>query len=135
MTKAHSFSATPTPAEGMVPMELAMAMITRKVRFTNRSCSATGLPSFRILPMRAPLNRMSCRRRVKARCFFRISSRESTTLTAWANTVAMAAPATFRPKPPTSSRSPPMFRTHAISTVISGTRESPIPRKMLPSRL
>ena len=37
MTKAHSFSATPTPAEGMVPIELAMAMITRKVIFTSRS--------------------------------------------------------------------------------------------------
>ena len=119
----------------MVPIELAMAMITRKVIFTSRSWSATGLPNFKIRPMMAPLNRMSCRRSMKAKCFPRISSRDSATLIAWAKTVAMAAPATFRPKPPTNSRSPPIFRIQAINTVISGTRESPIPRKILPKRL
>ena len=57
------------------------------------------------------------------------------TLTTWAATVAMAAPAVPRPSPAQSSRSPAMLHAQAMATVSSGVRESPNPRKMQPIRL
>ena len=57
------------------------------------------------------------------------------TLTAWAVTVAMAAPAAPRWKTPTSTKSPTMLMTQAMATVSSGVLESPIPRKTAPMTL
>lgn len=56
---------------------------------------------------------------------------ESTTLTACASTVAIAAPATFIFNTATKSKSPAMFTTQAIVTNKSGIFESPKPLKML----
>ena len=78
---------------------------------------------------------MSCFVSVKGSCRRRMISRDSSTLTAWANTVAMAAPATPIPKPPTISKSPAILNTQAMLTVIRGIWESPSPRKMLPRML
>lgn len=51
-------------------------------------------------------------------------------LTAWANTVAMAAPSAPMCSGPTSSRSPTMFTQQEMVTKIMGRRESPMPRSM-----
>ena len=72
---------------------------------------------------------------VKGSCRRRMITRDSATLMAWAATVAMAAPATPMPKPPTSSRSPTMLHTQAMLTVIRGILESPSPRNTLPTKL
>ena len=135
ITKAQSFSATPTPAEGMVPMPLAMAMMTKNEMLTSKSWAATGTPMASTRRKIAPSQRMSRRVMVKGSFRRRMMARLRRTLTAWAKTVAMAAPATPMPQGPTRSRSPPMFSTQAMATVISGIRESPMPRKMPPSRL
>ena len=55
--------------------------------------------------------------------------RESTTETAWAATVAMAAPATFMWKTATRSRSPKTLPMQAMRTNKRGVLESPRPRK------
>ena len=49
MMNMQSFSATPTPAEGMTPSELTMAMMARKEMLTRASCRAIGKPSFSVL--------------------------------------------------------------------------------------
>ena len=67
--------------------------------------------------------------------FLRTSSSDITTLTAWAATVATAAPAVPIWSTATSSRSPAILQTHAMATVMSGVTESPMPRKTLPIRL
>ena len=54
---------------------------------------------------------------------------ESTTETAWAATVAMAAPAAFILNPAIKTRSPTMFTAQAIPTKSRGLFESPSPRK------
>lgn len=59
----------------------------------------------------------------------------STTLTAWASTVAMAAPAASIPNPATRARSPTMFTTQATSTNSRGDLLSPNPLKMAENRL
>ena len=63
------------------------------------------------------------------------TSREISTLTVWDTTVATAAPAAPMCSPATSRRSPAMLQALAMATVISGVRESPKPRMMLPSTL
>ena len=60
---------------------------------------------------------------------------EMSTLIVGETTVAMAAPAAPMCSPATSSRSPAILQTLAMATVISGVRESPSPRMMLPSTL
>ena len=63
-------------------------------------------------------------------CFWRrIINSDSTTLTACAAIVAIAAPATFMLNTATSNRSPTIFTTHAMPTNSSGSRELPSPRK------
>lgn len=59
----------------------------------------------------------------------------STTLTAWASTVAIAAPAASIPNPATRARSPTMFTTQATSTNSRGDLLSPSPLKMAENRL
>jgi hypothetical protein len=49
--------------------------------------------------------------------------------------VASAAPLLPMWKTATNSRSPAMFKTQAMATVISGIFESPTPRKILPMTL
>ncbi len=44
MMKAHTFSATPTPAEAMSPSRFTMAKMMRKDSPTSRSCRAMGAP-------------------------------------------------------------------------------------------
>lgn len=78
---------------------------------------------------------MSVRCISKGSSFLRMTASDTTTLTTWAATVAMAAPAVPRPSPAQSSRSPAMLQTQAMATVSSGVRESPNPRKMQPIRL
>ena len=43
--KAHTFSATPTPAEAITPIELTIARIIKKEILTNKSCKAIGAPN------------------------------------------------------------------------------------------
>ena len=74
-------------------------------------------------------------RKVKGSFCLRIISTEMITLSAWARTVAIAAPAVAMPKTPTRRKSPAILNTQAIATVTSGILESPIPRKILPSTL
>ena len=57
------------------------------------------------------------------------------TLNAWAKIVARAAPKAPKLKTATKIKSPIIFTTQAIATVIRGVFESPIPRKIAPSRL
>ena len=71
----------------------------------------------------------------KGSFFFTSIPTASATLTAWASTVAMAAPAASSPSPATRARSPTMLTTQATSTKIRGERLSPSPRKMADSRL
>ena len=94
-----------------------------------------GRPSVVIGLITDRLKRRSFRSKRKGSSRRRRISRESTTLTAWAATVAIAAPAVPMWNTATSRRSPAMLQTQAISTVIKGVLESPIPRKMLPIRL
>ena len=93
MMKAQSFSATPTPAEAITPMELTMARITRKEMLTSRSWRAMGVPRARILPTSRLSNRRFLFPMVKGRVLLRITARDKRTLAAWAATVARAAPA------------------------------------------
>ena len=110
-------------------------MITRNVIFTSRSCSAIGIPSFSISFIKAPFGFISLSEKSNGKLLFRMIISEITTLIACANTVAIAAPAAPMCNTATVKRSPPMFSTQAIATVISGIFESPIPLKMLPTRL
>ena len=135
MMNAQSFSATPTPAEAMTPSELTMAKITRKEMLTSSSCSAMGAPSRSIRRILVRSKRTSLRANGKGSPRLFVTSRQSTTLTAWASTVAKAAPATPMPKPATKSRSPTMLTTQATDTVKSGVFESPIPRNTPPITL
>ena len=135
MIKAQTFSATPTPAETSSPRLLAIARRTRKDTFTSRSERARGRPNRMTEPQSDLSHRMSRTRNRKGSFCFRIRKKDQITLTAWALTVAMAAPAAPRCRRATSSRSPTMLTTVAIATVISGVLESPMPRKMLPIRL
>ena len=131
----HTFSATPIPAEATSPSPFTMASSTRKEIPTRKSCRAMGTPrevTFRIMP---PSKRRSERSRWKGRPLLRRISRETATLIICAATVAAAAPAVPILNTATSSRSPAILHMQAISTVISGVFESPIPRKMLPIRL
>ena len=52
--KLQTFSATPTPAEAVTPMELTMANIMRKEMPTRRSCMAIGIPRPVIFFTRTP---------------------------------------------------------------------------------
>ena len=135
MMKAHTFSATPTPAEGTTPRALTMACMTRKDMLTSRSDSAMGSPRRRTCATRGLSKRMCCLSSRKGSCFFRTSISEMATLTAWAATVAMAAPAAPMWQTATNSRSPTMLTAQAMATVTSGVTESPMPRNTLPIRL
>ena len=139
MMKAQTFSATPTPAEGTTPRALTMAWMIRNEIPTRRSWVAMGRPRRVMRAMISPRKRIWSLRRVKGRSprfiFLPSMRREIRTLTAWAPTVAMAAPTVPMWKTATRSRSPAMLQTQAMATVIRGVTESPIPRKMLPMRL
>ena len=106
MINPHSFSATPTPAEAMTPKLLTIAAIARKEMLTSTSWSATGAPKRRIRPVCLGWKRISRRENENGRPFILVNSKHNTTLTAWASTVASAAPATPSPQTPTSSKSP-----------------------------
>ncbi len=54
MIKAHTFSATPTPAEATTPMELTTERTTIKEIFTRKLYSATGVPRLITLRSDAP---------------------------------------------------------------------------------
>ena len=135
MIKPHSFSATPTPAEGITPREFTIAVMARKDMLTSKSWKAMGRPRRNTLPILFLSKTISFLPKEKGSFFFRIISMEITTLSAWAHTVAMAAPAVASPNTPTSRKSPAILNTQAIATVMRGIRESPIPRKILPSTL
>ena len=94
-----------------------------------------GSPSLVMRPVSSRWKRICSFSREKGSVLLRISRREITTLTAWAPTVAIAAPTVPRWKPATRIRSPTILHTQAMATVIRGVTESPIPRKMLPIRL
>ena len=135
MMKVQTFSPTPTPAEAVVPIPLTRAWITRKELPTSSSCSATGTPMrscrsilrVSLRPARGGMANGSGLRQRK--------NRESSTLTACAATVAMAAPAAPRWNPATSSRSPTMLTAQATATVYSGVLASPAPRSTAPRKL
>ena len=112
-----------------------MAVMARKEMLTSTSCSAMGRPMRSTSPMRGASQRMSRRRKEKGIFCLRMMSSDSATLMPCAATVAIAAPAAAMRSTPTSSRSPAMLTTQAMATVISGMRELPSPRKMLPSTL
>ena len=44
MINAHTFSATPTPAEAMTPIEFTIARMIKNEMLTSRSCNAIGAP-------------------------------------------------------------------------------------------
>ncbi|MFR0957841.1 MAG: hypothetical protein ACLSFA_19680 [Roseburia inulinivorans] len=44
MINAHTFSATPTPAEAMTPVEFTIARMIKNEMLTSRSCNAIGAP-------------------------------------------------------------------------------------------
>ena len=67
--------------------------------------------------------------------FFIIINKEIITLNACAKIVASAAPKAPKLKTATKIKSPIIFTTQAMATVISGVFESPIPRKIAPSKL
>ena len=94
-----------------------------------------GAPKVVIRRAISPSSRSS--RRVSAKGSVRHLSRrkETSTLTVCEATVAIAAPAAPMPSPLMSSRSPVMLQTLAMATVMSGVRESPMPRMTLPSTL
>ena len=48
ITKAHIFSATPTPAEATTPKLFTIELIARKETPTKASCRATGKPKLKI---------------------------------------------------------------------------------------
>ena len=131
----HSFSATPTPAEGITPREFTIAVMARKEILTRRSWKAMGSPRRNTLPILFLSKTISVLRKVNGSFCLRIISTEMITLSAWARTVAIAAPAVAMPKTPTRRKSPAILNTQAIATVTSGILESPIPRKILPSTL
>lgn len=135
MTNAQTFSAMPMPADCKSPRELTIARMTRNDTPTSTSCSAIGMPRRRIPAVSGRSKRSCSLRNVKGSLRRMMTNRDKITLTACANTVASAAPAAPIWNTSTSSRSPKMFVTHAIATVISGILESPSPRKTLPLTL
>ena len=135
MMNAQTFSATPTPADSVRPIELTIARMTRKETPTRKSCTAMGVPKISIRRMIRPSHRTIFLRNSNGSVFFDIRIYEITTLMSWAATVAMAAPAVPMWKPATSVRSPAILKMHAISTVTSGVLESPSPLKIPPIRL
>ena len=116
MIKAQTFSATPTPADAVTPMALTMANIIRNDTLTSRSCRAMGAPSPAMRRRVLPWRRMSVRCISKGSSFLRMAASDTTTLTTWAATVAMAAPAVPRPSAAQSSRSPAMLHTQAMAS-------------------
>ena len=98
MRNTHTFSATPTPAEAVTPKVFTMVWITRKEVPTSSSCRATGRPSLSSSAMMRPSKRTLRREKWTGSRSFRrwMTARETTTLTAWAATVARAAPAAPR---------------------------------------
>ena len=123
------------PADCSNPSELTIARITRNDTPTSTSCSAIGTPRRRIPAVSGRSKRSCSLRKVNGSLRRAITSSDRTTLMACANTVASAAPAAPRWKTATSSRSPKIFTTHAMATVMSGILESPSPRKTLPMTL
>ena len=133
---AQSFSATPRPEDSIRPMSLISEVMTRNDMFTSMLCSAIGAPSFTAFIMFFPCFFLSIsRENSNGRPRFFITKRHIMTLIACEMTVARAAPRAPMPRPFTNAMSPPMLRTAAMETAISGVLESPIPLKMLESRL
>ena len=135
MMKAHTFSATPTPADAVTPMELTIARMIRNEMLTRRSCKAIGAPSPTILRSSGDSMRMLFLCISNGNSFLRITANDTITLMICAKTVAIAAPSVPSLNPAHKMRSPAMLKKQAIATVNSGVRESPRPRKIHPIRL
>ena len=80
MTKPHTFSATPTPAETIRPSELTMARMTMNEMLTIKSCSAIGNPSPRILLICVRCQPISLSENVNGSCILLIRNSETATL-------------------------------------------------------
>ena len=111
MINAQTFSATPTPADAVTPMEFTMARMIRKEMLTRRSCNAIGAPSPTIFRRVRPWTPIS------VLC------------------ISKAAPDVPILNPAQRIRSPAILNTHATATANSGVLESPIPLKIQPIRL
>ena len=135
MINAQTFSATPTPADAVTPMEFTMARMIRKEMLTRRSCNAIGAPSPTIFRRVRPWTPISVLCISKGSSFLRITPKETITLITCANTVAKAAPDVPILNPAQRIRSPAILNTHATATVNNGVLESPIPLKIQPIRL
>lgn len=135
MMKAHTFSATPTPADAVTPMELIIARMIRNEMLTSRSCKAISAPSPTILRSSEDSMRMLLWCISNGNSFLRMTAKDTITLMICAKTVAIAAPSVPILNPAHRMRSPAMLKKHAIATVNSGVRESPSPLKIHPIRL
>lgn len=106
----------------------------RKDICVRHSCSARGSPIFKAL-LQCSFILKSLFLIVNGRFLLNNRSNANTTLTAYANTVAIAAPAASRCNPATSIRSPAIFTIQATATNISGDLLSPSPLNMADRRL
>ena len=135
MAKVIIRSTTPTAALSLRPMALTMAVMIRKEMVTSTFCTATGAPRETSFAQRPRWRRKEARLKSKGKSLRRSTSRERIRDSAWAEIVAMAAPAAPMPKTPTNSRSPAIFTTVAMRMKYIGRRESPSPRSMAETML
>ena len=93
MMNAHTFSATPTPADAVTPSVLTIARIIRKEMLTRKSWMAIGVPRPSTFPISIWFHLTDCLSKANGSCFLEIIQSDSTTESACAATVAAAAPA------------------------------------------
>ena len=134
MAKLTILQATPYPEDASKPSLLINAHNARKDICVKNSWSAKGRPTL--------IKRLHCLLILKS-CFWILKSyfflfniiMASTTLTACAITVAIAAPAASSWKPATKIRSPIIFTAQATATKINGDLLSPNPLKIAANTL
>ena len=126
--------ATPYPDDAVSPSLFTKAHNATKDNCVRHSCRASGNPIF-MARLQFAFILKSCFSILNGSCFLTRRIIANTTLTACANTVAIAAPAASIPKCATKVRSPIILITHAIATNISGDLLSPSPRKIAASTL
>ena len=90
--KLMTFSTMPTAAASFIPRLLAMTVMTMNAIWISPSCSATGIPIFRMLPSTARRGLKSARDTAMPVCRRRITASDTATLTACESVVPSAAP-------------------------------------------
>ena len=91
--KLMIFSTMPTAAASVRPRRLAMTVMNKNAIWISPSCSATGTPMRKMRPMTARRGRRSLRVRAMPSRSRRMTTSDTTTLTACASVVPSAAPA------------------------------------------